>query len=85
MVSGIRCIITYLLVPVVAPIVNLSSAVSTRLVIVLSVVAIVMGISGVRRFWIADHRLRWAYTAFIGVVILLLVIGIGYDIASLPA
>lgn len=85
MVSGIRCIITYLLVPVVAPIVNLSSAVSTRLVIVLSVVAIVMGISGIRRFWIADHRLRWAYTAFIGVVILLLVIGIGYDIASLPA
>ncbi len=84
MVSGIRCIITYLLIPVVAPIIGLSRAVSTPLVILLSVAAIVMGISGVRRFWIADHRLRWAYTAFIGVVVVLLVVGIVYDIASLP-
>lgn len=84
MVSGIRCIITYLLIPVVAPIIGWSQAVSTPLVILLSVVAIVMGVSGVRRFWIADHRLRWAYTAFIGVVVVLLVIGIVYDVASLP-
>jgi hypothetical protein len=82
-VSGIRCIITYLLIPVLAPIIGLSQAASTPLVIALSVLAIVMGISGVRRFWIADHRLRWAYTAFIGVVIVLLVVGIGFDVAAL--
>lgn len=82
-VSGIRCTITYLLIPVLAPLIGLSTWFSAPLTIALSVVAIVMGISGVRRFWIADHRARWAYTAFIGAVVVLLVIGIVADVASL--
>jgi hypothetical protein len=82
-VSGIRCIITYLLIPILAPIVGLSEAASAPLTIALSVVAIVMGVSGVRRFWIADHRARWAYTGFIAVIVVLLVIGIGFDLASI--
>ncbi len=82
-VSGIRCTITYLLIPVLAPLIGLSTWFSAPLTIALSVVAIVMGISGVRRFWIADHRARWAYTGFIGVVVVLLVIGIAADVASL--
>ena len=42
-----------------------------------------MGVSGVRRFWIADHRSRWAYTSFIAVVVALLSVGIIFDLASL--
>jgi uncharacterized membrane protein len=42
-----------------------------------------MGVSGVRRFWIADHRARWAYTAFIGVVMVLLLIGIVVDVRTI--
>ncbi len=82
-VSGIRCTITYLLIPVLAPLIGFSTRFSAPLTIALSMVAIVMGISGVRRFWIADHRARWAYTAFIGAVVVLLVIGIVADVASL--
>jgi hypothetical protein len=41
-----------------------------------------MGISGVRRFWLADHPSRWSYTAFIGVVVVLLLVAIGLDIAN---
>jgi O-antigen/teichoic acid export membrane protein len=78
-VSGIRCIITYLLIPILAPIVGLSGAASAPL----SVLAIYMGISGVRRFWIADHRARWAYTTFIGVVVVLLLIGIVVDVRTI--
>jgi hypothetical protein len=84
-VSGIRCIITYLLIPILAPIVGISDAASAPVTIALSVLAIVMGISGVRRFWIADHRARWAYTIFIGVIVALLVVGIVLDLASLLA
>jgi hypothetical protein len=84
-VSGIRCIITYLLIPILAPIVGLSGAASAPLTIALSLLAIYMGISGVRRFWIADHRARWAYTTFIGVVVVLLLIGIVVDVWTILA
>lgn len=82
-VSGLRCIITYLLIPVLAPVIGLSTWFSAPLTIALSALAILMGITGVRRFWIANHRARWAYTCFIGVVIVVLVIGIVTDVASL--
>lgn len=81
-VSGIRCIITYLLIPILAPVVGLSQAASAPFTIALSFVAIVMGISGVRRFWIADHRARWAYTIFIAVIVVLLSVGIVIDLAT---
>jgi hypothetical protein len=39
----------------------------------------------VRRFWIADHRARWAYTGLIAVVVALLLVGIILDLRSLLA
>ncbi|MGH8943474.1 MAG: hypothetical protein ACRDWF_11705 [Acidimicrobiia bacterium] len=82
-VSGIRCIITYLLVPVLAPVIGISDAASAPVTIALSVLAIVMGVTGVRRFWMADHRARWAYTIFIAVIVALLAVGIVLDLASM--
>lgn len=82
-ISGIRCIITYLLIPILVPVIGLLEAVAAPLTIALSLVAIWMGVAGVRRFWIADHRARWAYTGFIAVVMILLVVGIGFDLATI--
>ena len=82
-VSGIRCIITYLLIPILAPVIGISDAASAPVTIALSALAVVMGTTGVRRFWIADHRARWAYTIFIAVIIALLVVGIVLDLASI--
>ena len=45
--------------------------------------AIVMGVTGVRRFWMADHRARWAYTIFIAVIVALLIVGIVLDLATM--
>lgn len=82
-ISGIRCTITYLLIPLLVPVVGLLETIAAPLTISLSLIAIVMGISGVRRFWIADHRARWAYTGFIAVVVVLLLAGIGFDVMGL--
>lgn len=82
-ISGIRCIITYLLVPIVTPIVGFMGVLAAPVSIVLSVLAIVLGYNSMRRFWLADHRLRWRYTAFIAVVWVLLLVGIGMDVANL--
>ena len=82
-ISGIRCIITYLLVPIVTPILGFMSTVAAPVSIALSVIAIGFGYNSLRRFWLADHRLRWRYTIFIMVVWVLLVVGIVLDVIRL--
>jgi hypothetical protein len=82
-VSGIRCTITYLLIPILAPFVSFFEALDAPVSILLSSFAIVMGIGGVRRFWIADHRSRWSYTTFIGVVVGMLLVAIALDLSHL--
>ncbi|MCI0424352.1 MAG: hypothetical protein L0Z49_10265 [Actinobacteria bacterium] len=79
-ISGIRCTITYLLIPILAPVVGFLRVLGPPLTVILSLVAIGMGVSGVRRFWMADHRSRWAYTIFIGVVNILLLVGIVFEL-----
>ena len=82
-ISGIRCIITYLLVPIVTPILGFMGTVAAPVSIALSVIAIGFGYNSLRRFWLADHRLRWRYTIFIVVVWALLVVGIVMDVIRL--
>ena len=82
-ISGIRCTITYLLIPILAPFVSLLETLDAPVSIFLSAFAIVMGIRGARRFWIADHRSRWSYTAFIGVVVGMLLVAIALDLSQL--
>ncbi len=82
-VSGIRFTITYLLIPILAPMAGLVEALAAPVSILLSSFAIVVGIRGVRRFWIADHRRRWEYTAFIGVVVAMLLVAIAFDLFDL--
>jgi hypothetical protein len=82
-IAGIRCLITYIFIPVLAPYVVLVRTIGAPLSIALSVLGITMGISATRRFWVADHRYRWAYTGFIAVVVVLLIVGIGLDLGSM--
>ncbi len=82
-VSGIRCTITYLLIPIFAPFVNLIETFGAPISITLSSFAMVMAIVGIRRFWIADHRARWSYTAFMGVVLILLSVAIVIDVSTI--
>jgi len=75
-VSAIRCLITYLVVPVLVPLLSLSGWVAAPLGIALCVVAVVNGIVAVRRFWSSDHRYRWMYTIFMGIVFVILAIAL---------
>ncbi len=82
-ISGVRCTITYLLIPVLAPFIGLLATLGAPISITLCLVAMVSGIAGVRRFWIADHRARWSYTAFIGVVLVMLSVAIVIDVSTI--
>lgn len=74
LVSAVRCLITYLAIPVLVPLLSLSGWVAAPIGIVLCVIAVVNGVVSVRRFWVADHPRRWMYTGFMGVVFVILAV-----------
>ena len=83
LVSAIRCTLTYLVLPFLAPALGLAAGVGPAIGIPVGVVAIACNVMTIRRFWAADHRWRWAYTALSLTVIALLVVLMVRDIAAL--
>lgn len=73
-ISALRCVITYVAIPVIIPILSLSGWIAGPVGITLCAVAAVNGVISVRRFWGADHEHRWTYTGFIGIVFVILTI-----------
>ncbi|HKJ56419.1 MAG TPA: hypothetical protein VJ978_10570 [Nitriliruptoraceae bacterium] len=81
--SAVRCIIAYVLVPLLLPLAAWADIVATPVDLVLSVVAIMLAVRSLRRVWQANWTHRWAYTVFIGVVVALLAISVGFDLRTL--
>ncbi|KAB1643142.1 hypothetical protein [Gulosibacter chungangensis] len=82
-ISGVRCIITYLLVPIVIPVVSVAGLFVAPLSIALCVFAAVSGTISLRRFWRSNHRGRWMYTGFMFFVYLVLAFAIVTDVLKL--
>jgi hypothetical protein len=83
LISAARCLLTYIVLPFVAPILGFATGVAPAIGIAVGVVAIVANVASVRRFWRADHRYRWHYTALASVIILALVWLIVADLVDL--
>ena len=62
LLSALRCLLTYIILPVLAPILGAAKGVGPGIGIPLAVVALVFDVRGIRRFWLADHHLRWQMT-----------------------
>lgn len=83
LVSAARCLLTYVVLPFVAPALGLAAGVGPWIGLPLGTVAIVSNVVTMRRFWAADHRWRWPYTAVGTSVILLLLVLMAGDVADL--
>jgi len=83
LVSAVRCTITYLLIPILGSTIGLLNVFAAPLSIALCLFAGFMSIRSMRRFWIANHPRRWAYTAFASVVLVALAVGITFDVLRL--
>jgi hypothetical protein len=83
LVSATRCLLTYIVLPFLAPVLGLAAGVGPALGIPIGVVAIGFNVLTIRRFWAADHRWRWAYTAIALTVIALLLVLMVEDIFDL--
>ena len=71
-----------MVLPFVAPVLGFAAGVGPVIGIPIGVAAIVCNVLTIRRFWAADHRWRWAYTALSLTVISLLVVLMVKDLAS---
>lgn len=83
LVSATRCLLTYVVLPFVAPAVGFAAGVGPWVGIPLSVVAVAANVVSIRRFWYVEHPRRWLYTAIGVAVIALLVVLLGQDVAEL--
>ncbi len=85
LLAGVRCTMTYLVIPLGAPVIGWLGVLATPLSLAMSVVAIGLAVSSLRRVWLADYRHRWPYTAFIVTAVVLLVVVVVGDVRALAA
>lgn len=60
--SALRCLLSYVVFPIVTPLVGAAASVGPAIGLPIAVLALVFDVMGIRRFWLAGHRLRWAMT-----------------------
>ena len=82
-ISAVRCVVSYLAVPIALPFLGSLSNVAPAVEIVLSVVALAFDVKALRRFWLAWHSWRWAMTLVYTVVMVLITVLLVSNVASL--
>lgn len=82
-ISGTRCLLTYVIFPFVLPLVGIAKGVGPAIGIAIGSVAIVCDVFTVRRFFAVDHRLRWLVGPICFAVIALLAVLLVQDITHL--
>lgn len=71
-ISGIRCIFTYILIPLAGPLVGLGGA-GPWLGLSLGALSVVFIVRSMRRFFAAEHKWRWGY-ASVGITLFVVVL-----------
>lgn len=81
--SGLRCLLGYVVFPIVLPAIGAAAAVGPAIGLPVGIVALVFDVRGIRRFWLADHRWRWPITALYACVMALVTVLVIGDIVHL--
>lgn len=82
-ISGARCLLTYIVLPFIAPFVGIAARVGAPLGIAVALIAMVSIIISLRRFFGSLHPKRWAYGSLAGLMFAFLIVTIIIDIGQL--
>ncbi len=83
-ISAIRCTFTYIVLPLLAPILNLTGTVAAPVIgIALGLVSMVAITFSMRRFFASDHKWRWGYSIIGGSIFVMLIVMMVIDLRSL--
>jgi len=83
LVTTVRCLLMYIVLPFVLPAIGVATDAAPAIVLPINVLAMVMIVMSVRRFWRAEHPKRWWYTALGTTVLGFLVYLVVTDIMQL--
>lgn len=83
LISAIRCTLTYVILPIVAPLVGLAAGVGPAVGIPIALVALWANVASIKRHWHSDHRWKWPVSLLNVGIIVLLVILLILDIGQL--
>lgn len=82
-VSAVRCLFTYVALPLLAPVVGLTGAFGPLVTILLSAVSVTAIIISARRFFGSDHPWRWVHAVIGAGLILILGVSVVLDVLNL--
>jgi hypothetical protein len=68
LLSATRCLLSYLVLPILLPFLGLAKDVGPWIAIPIGVLALTFDVIGIRRFWLADHHQKWLFSAIYAVV-----------------
>ena len=75
LISAIRCTLTYVLLPFVAPFIGLAPGVGPAVGIPIALVALWANIASIKRHWHSDHRWKWPVSVLnVGIIVLLVIL-----------
>ena len=68
LLSATRCLLSYIVLPIVLPLLGLARGVGPLIGIPVGILALTFDVLGIRRFWVADHHQKWLFSALYAVV-----------------
>lgn len=85
MFSGLRCILQYVLLPFLLPIVGIAADAAVPILLLINLIAIASIFFSLRRFWTIGYKHRWAYLGVALAALTLLFAFTLYDLMKLQA
>ncbi|MDY7102448.1 MAG: hypothetical protein S0880_14795 [Actinomycetota bacterium] len=85
LISAVRCLLTYIFLPFIAPALGIAANVGPGLGLVIGAAALTSNVISIRRFWRANHRYRWHFTAISVSVMVLVTVLVVEDVIDLLA
>jgi hypothetical protein len=82
-ISALRCLLSYVVFPIVTPLLGASTKVGPSIGLPIAVIALFFDAMGIRRFWLSNHRWRWVMTVIYVLVMALVTTLLVQDIIKL--
>ena len=75
LISGIRCVLTYVIFPFVFPVIGITSGIGSTIGLIVGTIAIAANVFSIRRFWKADHKYKVPVSILnVGIIVLLVIL-----------
>jgi ABC-type iron transport system FetAB permease component len=82
-ISAVRCIIQYVILPFVLPVIGVAGEVAIPISLTINVVALGAIWFSLRRFWQVDYKGKWQYLGIALAAVVLLIVFIATDLSKL--